>query len=154
MYTSETKLNPYPAVTTPGKPLHPAPLPACPLTGTSGHLLKPSAPRLELSSKEDGEKVYSSLLDWFSLFLTRLKEQWQALVLWANSSFNSESSPLYTYKILRLGNYQNLSYKQLSGFQNEKLLLWTRCLGRWCMLMMLKLIEETILNWMGYFFYL
>ena len=31
-----------------------------------------------------------------------------------NSSFNSESSPLFTSKISGLGNYQNLSYKQFS----------------------------------------
>ena len=39
-------------------------------------------------------------------------------VLWCyergNRSFNSESSPLFAFKISRLGNYQNLSYKQFS----------------------------------------
>lgn len=36
------------------KAYHPAPLPQCPLTGQSGDSLKPNAPRLELTSKEDG----------------------------------------------------------------------------------------------------
>ena len=45
-------------------------------------------------------------------------------------------SPLYTSKISWGGNYKNLSYKQfLNATQNEKLLLWTRCLlWRWCAL--------------------
>ena len=41
----------------------------------------------------------------------------------SNSSFNSESSPLFTCKFSRLGNYQNLNYKTFSkATQNEKLL--------------------------------
>ena len=44
------------------------------------------------------------------------------------SNSNSELSPLYTCKISRLGNYQNLSYKQfLKANQNGNLHLW-----RWC----------------------
>ena len=41
------------------------------------------------------------------------------------SNSNSELSPLYTCKISRLGNYQNLSYKQfLKANQNGNLHLW------------------------------
>ena len=40
--------------------------------------------------------------------------------------------------ILKLDNYQNLSYKQfLKATQNGKLHLWTRCLCRYCTLMTL-----------------
>ena len=42
--------------------------------------------------------------------ITIWKELW--LTVQRNSSFNSESSPLVSCKISRLGNYQNMSYKQ------------------------------------------
>ena len=39
------------------------------------------------------------------------------------------------WQISRLGNYQNLSYKQFSNTtQNRKLLLWTRCVWSCCAL--------------------
>ena len=66
----------------------------------------------------------------------RLKKQWQALVLWAKQcliQFRIVSS-LYLLNS-RLGNYQNLSYKQLlKGIKNGKLSLWTHCLWCWCAL--------------------
>ena len=46
-----------------------------------------------------------------------------------NSSFNLESFPLCTCKIWMLGNYQNLSRFFVTA-QNEKSILWTRCLWR------------------------
>ncbi|XP_067938198.1 activating transcription factor 7-interacting protein 2-like [Watersipora subatra] len=62
--TSETLRSQSTMVSTP-QPIHPAPLPQCPLTGQSGDLLKPNAPRLELTSKEDG-----IVLQW-SMTLTK-----------------------------------------------------------------------------------
>ena len=41
----------------------------------------------------------------------------------SNSLFNSELSPSFTCKILRLGNYQNVSYSQFSKSTHNKKLL-------------------------------
>ena len=50
-----------------------------------------------------------------------------------NCAFNSELSSLFTCKISRLGNYQHHSYKHFSErTRNGKLLLWIRCLWRYC----------------------
>ena len=49
---------------------------------------------------------------------------------------------LVTCKISRLGNYQNLSYKQFSkDTQNAKLLLWSRCLWFCCALTTFRKVD-------------
>ena len=82
-------------------------------------------------------KVFGTLKSGFINLCGLLEPQWRDMVLiyvQSISLFNLELSPLFTCKISRLGNYQNLSYKQFSKvIQNRKLLLlWTRCLWCWC----------------------
>ena len=51
----------------------------------------------------------------------------------SSSLFNSDLSPLVACKLSRLGNYQNLSYKQvLKATQNGRLPLCTHCMTFLC----------------------
>lgn len=51
------------------KAIHPAPLPPCPLTGKPGHHIKPPCPNLDLSAKQDGELITTTItyVCWFDL---------------------------------------------------------------------------------------
>lgn len=67
-----------------------------------------------------------------------IQQTWCKEAITSLRSFNSESSPLFTCKISRLGNYQNLSGRQfLKASQTGKLLLWIHHLSRYCALTML-----------------
>ena len=61
------------------------------------------------------------------IFVLKFQSTMHRCYLQRNSLVDSELSPLFACKILRLGNYQLLSYKQKAA-QNNKSLLWIRCL--------------------------